>query len=139
MSLFTRAGVLERVHDAEVRAERVADERHLLEPHLRAPLLERVDEEGLGLGDARGDVVALRLHRERDARGAAHAEPVEREDVGAPPAGPVGDGLEVAEVEAEAGTVAVQHDGRGRGGGGAGRRLDREGIDVMLRGIEVNA
>lgn len=83
----------------------MAEQRHAVDAALRAPLLERVDEPGLGLGDLAG--VVARADAEGRAAAVAHAEHVEREQ---PPAGPPREALVVAVEEAEAGAVAVQHD-----------------------------
>jgi len=108
----------QRIDGAEVRAERVPDERHPLQPRALAPLLERVDEERLGFLHAARDVVALRPNSKRHARGATHAEPIDGVHGRSARASPSSQRGEVQEEKAQAGAVAVQQDGRGRRFGG---------------------
>lgn len=125
--------ISQRIDGAEVRAERVPDERHLLQPRALAPLLERLDEERLGFVHAARDVVALRPDSERHARGAAHAEPIDGVHGRSAGAGPSSQRGEVQEEKAQAGAVAVQEDGRWRCFGRGGRGLDGECVQIMLR------
>lgn len=122
----------QRVDGAEVRAERVPDERHPLQTRALTPLLERVDEEGLGFVHATRNVVALRPNSKRHARGATHAEPIDGVHGRSARAGPTGQRGEVQEEKAQAGAVAVQQDGRGRRFGGGRRGLDGECVQIMF-------
>lgn len=97
--------VLEGVGDGEVAAQAVAEQGEAVEAALDAPLLEGVDEEGLGLCNLA--VLVLGVDLEGRAAAAAHAEEVEGVDL---PALGARQGLEVAVEEAQPGAVAMQHD-----------------------------
>ena len=60
----------QRIDGTEVRAERVLDGWHLLQPQALAPLLDQPNEERLGFVHAARDVVALHM----DSKNGTHVE-----------------------------------------------------------------
>lgn len=76
-------GILEGISNAQVASQAVSHQRHLFQAHHFPPILQTICEEALGRLDSRVCAGLRRLgHIEGYARGASHAEPVERIQTG---------------------------------------------------------